>query len=87
MEPTQVTFIMTAICDFVRVRFPSTSSASIDENTPLLSSGTLDSLGILELVIFLSEKFNIEMDSQDFSPENFETIGHLARFVQCKQVS
>lgn len=51
----------------------------------LLESGILDSLGILQLVTFLSDEFGIEVTDDDFVAENFETVGSLAQFVARKQ--
>lgn len=51
-----------------------------DEDS-LLDAQVLDSLGILELVGYLEETFGIEVTDDDLSPENFDSIGALARFV------
>lgn len=61
-----------------------TASSNLSEfnlDTPLLNSGALDSLGILELMMFLSDKMEIELEEEDFVPENLETVGSLVRFV------
>ncbi len=75
------------IREFVRNRFPGIASGPVEECTPLLASGALDSLGILELVIFIGEKFGIEVADEDFDPTNFETIGHLVQFVERKRAA
>jgi|GEM_PF-2680569 len=51
---------------------------------PLLESDHLDSLGIVQLMIFLGQTFEIEIEDDDFEPENFETIGTLKAFVARK---
>ena len=51
-----------------------------DEDS-LLDARVIDSLGILELVRYLEETFAIEVTDDDLSPENFDSIGALARFV------
>jgi acyl carrier protein len=70
-----------AITAFLRERFPLMANRPLTEETPLLASGAMDSLGILELMTFLAERFGIELSDDDFDPANFETVGHLARFV------
>lgn len=59
----------------------------VREDMPLLESGILDSLGILQLVTFLGDEFSVEVQDEDFVAENFETIGSLARFVARKQTA
>jgi acyl carrier protein len=51
-----------------------------DEDS-LLDARVIDSLGILDLVGYLEESFGIEVTDEELTPENFESIGALARFV------
>jgi acyl carrier protein len=54
-------------------------------DTAILSSGLLDSLGILELTTFLADTFAIEIGDEDFTTANFGTIGDLVSFVYGKR--
>ena len=56
-------------------------NGAVDRGTPLLQGGLLDSLGILQLTMFLSETLGIEVTDEDYVPENFETVGRLVDFV------
>lgn len=51
---------------------------------PLLAGDVLDSLGIVQLTMFIAEAFEVEVDDEDFVPENFATVGTLATFVHGK---
>ena len=70
--------IRTTILEFVNARAPH---ANTDDSTPLLEGGNLDSLGILQLMMFLGESYGIEIADEDFVAENFETVESLTRFV------
>jgi acyl carrier protein len=48
--------------------------AGIDEHTPLLAWGVIDSLSVAELLSFTSERFDIEVPQQDVSPENLKDL-------------
>jgi acyl carrier protein len=48
--------------------------AGLDEHTPLLAWGVIDSLSVAELVSFTSERFQIEVPQQDVSPENLKDL-------------
>jgi len=53
---------------------------------PLLGDDTLDSLGLVQLTMFLGEEFDVEIEDDDFEPENFESVGRLARLIHAKLV-
>lgn len=54
-----------------------------DAATPLLGSlPELDSRAVVELAIALEERFDFEIDDEEFSGEIFETVGSLAAFVE-----
>lgn len=67
--------------EFLVKRFPALSDG-VTAQTSLIESGVIDSLGILEVVNFLGEKFNIEFDDDDFEADNFESVGTLVSLVQ-----
>ena len=54
---------------------------NLGDDDSLLDAQVIDSLGILELVAYLEDAFAIEVTDDDLSPENFDSIGALARFV------
>lgn len=53
-----------------------------DEN--LLESGLIDSLGIMKLVAFLEDEFNVSIPPEDLTIENFMTIGHMSAYLSKK---
>jgi len=65
----------------IRDKCPST----ISSNSLLIESGILDSFGIIKLIIFLEQKFNIELDSKDLIEENFYTLKRIVRLIANKQ--
>jgi acyl carrier protein len=63
---------------------PGEALENLRDDTPLLSSGILDSLGALGLVSFLEKKYGIELDVYDTSIEQFDRIEDIARSVDRK---
>ena len=47
----------------------------------LTQSGVLDSMGVLELVMFLEERFGITVPDEDTVPENLDTVDRIVRYV------
>ena len=70
---------------FVFTRFPMAKSRGIGDADSLLGSGIVDSLGILDIVTHLEERFGVEIGDDDLSPENFDSIDVLSAFVDRKR--
>lgn len=61
---------------FLRERFPALP-ADFDVDAPLLDSGAVDSLGIVEIVAFLEERFGLVLGDEDLSPARFASVATL----------
>jgi acyl carrier protein len=77
--------IHSAIRSFIVQKFPAAKKRALDDSVPLLASGIVDSLGMLDLVSFLEESFAIQLLDDELTPENFANIGTLASFVEQKK--
>ena len=51
----------------------------------MLETGTIDSVGVMQLVAFLGTTYGITVEDDDLTPENFDTIGAIAAFVARRQ--
>lgn len=52
---------------------------------PLFEHKIVDSLGLLTVISFMETQFGIVVDDDELSPENFETIGAMAKLVERKR--
>ena len=52
-------------------------SVSLDADTPLKDVG-LDSMSVIELVLFLERKYDIKIEEKDMLPQNFQSVKSLA---------
>jgi acyl carrier protein len=77
--------VLGRIRNFLETNNANLAGRPIDETTPLLAGGALDSLGILQLTMFMADQMDIEVADEDFVPENFDTVGALVRFVLTKR--
>ncbi|GBE37355.1 acyl carrier protein [bacterium BMS3Bbin07] len=55
------------------------------DDDSLLEKGIIDSTGVLELVAFLEERYQIGIEDEDLVPENLDSIVNLVRFVKTKK--
>jgi acyl carrier protein len=60
---------------------PGESSENLRYDTPLLTSGILDSLAALGLASFLEEQFNIRLSVYDLGVEQFNRICDIESVV------
>ena len=63
---------------------PGEKPSNLRDDTPLRTSGILDSVATLRLVSFVEERFGIEVDAHEAGVENFDRIDTIAAFVQSK---
>ena len=50
----------------------------------LLDNNIVDSTGVLEMVGFLEETFNIKVDDTELVPDNFDSLAKLTSYIQKK---
>jgi acyl carrier protein len=72
------------IRSFIVKKFPASRKKVLDDKLPLLESGIIDSLGVLDVVTFLEREFMIEVSDDELTPDNFANIRSLASFVEVK---
>lgn len=72
------------VADFISEQFIFDEDLSIGNEDSLLESGTIDSTGILELVLFLEENFSIKVEDEELVPDNLDSINKIADFVTNK---
>lgn len=51
----------------------------------LLGSGTVDSTGVLEIILHLEEAYGITVSDAEALPRNLDTINNLIRFIASKR--
>jgi acyl carrier protein len=56
----------------------------LSDSTPLAAYGILDSMAVLELVLFLESRFDIEFSTRDLDRRRLETIEHIESLVREK---
>jgi acyl carrier protein len=55
---------------------------TLDENTPLISSGIVDSFSMVSLKRFLEKKYNISIPDAEASPQAFDTVTSIIELVK-----
>ena len=58
--------------------------ASLQNDDSFLDKGIIDSTGILELIFFLEQNFQIKIHDEELMPENLDSVNKIGRFVERK---
>ena len=61
------------------------SDNALKDKESFLESGIIDSTGVLELVSFLEENFEIEVEDEELVPENLDSIDSVKAYILRKQ--
>ena len=54
----------------------------LDETTPLITGGIVDSFSMVSLKRFLEKKYHIQIPDADASPDAFDTVERIVALVQ-----
>jgi acyl carrier protein len=57
---------------------------SFPADASLLEAGVIDSVNVLELMLFLEKTFGIEIGDEEIVPENLDSIHSISRYVARK---
>jgi acyl carrier protein len=56
-------------------------TSAVTDDTPLFSSGLVDSFSLVGIMSFLEEKAKFQIDPADVNLDNFDTIGRILAYV------
>ncbi len=63
---------------------PGEDPAHLTGSTSLITSGILDSLAVLKLILFIERQFAVKIKPQEVIPEHLGTIEDIGRLVRSK---
>jgi acyl carrier protein len=72
----------TKIKEFIVEEFmPDVPAEELDGDFDLLTGGVVDSLGLLKVVAWLEDEFDISVDESELGPESFRTVNAIKEYV------
>jgi acyl carrier protein len=58
--------------------------SALQNDQSLLEAGIIDSTGVLELIAFIEETFELEVEDDDMVPENFDSVERITEYLTRK---
>jgi acyl carrier protein len=69
---------------FIAEKFLFGEHNKLPRDASLLEAGIVDSTGVLELISYLEEQFNIKVNDDELVPKNLDTIAGICAFLSKK---
>ena len=57
-----------------------------EEDEPLLMTHCVDSMDVVEIVVAMEKQFNIEIEGEEVTFDNFDSIKKMSKYIQRKLV-
>lgn len=77
-----------SVRDYILDNFLFTDDQSaLGNDDSFLEKGIIDSTGILELIAFMEEEFELVVDEEEMIPENLDSVNMITSFIGGKQSS
>ena len=73
-----------AILSYIKKEYLDDDEAddlAIDENTPLISSGIVDSFSMVSLKRFLEKQYAVKLPDEEATPQAFDTVTSIIALV------
>jgi acyl carrier protein len=77
--------IQEEIRGFIVDNFLFGEDGGLREDSSFLKEGIVDSTGIMQLVSFIQEQYLIEIEDEELTPENLDSIRKVSAFIQEKK--
>jgi acyl carrier protein len=56
--------------------------SDVSDTEPLLPTGLIDSLDVVQTVLFLEQNYGVDFSVRPFNPDDFESIESIHRLVE-----
>ena len=62
----------------------SSNGFEYDDDDSFLQHGIIDSVGVMDLILFIEENFDFEVEDSEITPDNFDSVNNLANYIHSK---
>ena len=73
-----------SIIEYIRDEYLEDDDMDLDADTPLISSGIVDSFSMVSLKMYLEDEYDITMTDEEASTEAFDTVNSIVELVSRK---
>jgi acyl carrier protein len=73
--------VIEQITEFICVELLKDPTRRIREDEPLISSGLIDSFGLVDLALFVEDTFGVRIEDVELTSSVFDTTAELAQLI------
>ncbi len=70
--------------NFLGTELRIAQAAEIDPDLPLVQRGIIDSIELMQIVLFLENQYGIKVDETEILPSNLRSLSAIQDFVSAK---
>jgi acyl carrier protein len=67
---------------FIAAQFLKQPGRAIGEHEALISSGLVDSFNLMDLALFVEDRFGVRIDDTELNAETFDSLAQLAALIR-----
>jgi len=76
--------IQAALKHFILGQFPALQGQHLQADDSLLDLGVIDSLGVLDIVTFMEQRYGLTLGDEDMVADHFASIAAMADMIQAR---
>ena len=74
--------MLTILAKHIAIEFLRQPERVMDPDEALLSSGMIDSFHLVDLALFVEDKFGVHIDDSELTASTFDSLKQLVAFIQ-----
>jgi acyl carrier protein len=82
MEKMDTDEMKDIVMEFIYKEFIEIEDTRITYDTPLITSGLIDSFSMVSLLVFLENKFKVKIPPAKATPDSFDSINKITALVK-----
>jgi acyl carrier protein len=80
-----MTEIETQLVEYIRTKIVKNPKKVIEVNTPLISSGLVDSFHLVDLGVFVEDEYDVRIEDSELNAQTFDTVAQLAALIEARR--
>ncbi len=73
------------LADYITADVLKQPGRALAPSARLISSGLVDSMSLVDLALFVEERFGVKIDDTELNAQNFDTLAELAALVESRR--
>jgi acyl carrier protein len=77
--------VTSALADYITAKILKQPNRKLSETEPLISGGLIDSFHLVDLAMFVEDRFGVRIDDTELNAATFDSLAQLAELIRQRQ--